>query len=213
MAGARCEPAFAQDDQLLAALLFGGVRLPLLEKGGDGVGIHVAHVLKLAGFLAVEEAAMGVEDGESGDAALEGDVILGGEVGVVVVVADVDVDEDVAGVEERVVGLLTEVEIEDLTVAAPVTTKVEDDALVLAGSGSKGVADFGVGVGGFVVDVTRVELLLGEGRRNGESEEESESGSRDFSDHSYQGQIFRSGTGVPMTYKDATWGRRVQFFV
>lgn len=199
--------------RLLAALVFRAARLPLLEEGGDGGGIHVAHPLELAGSLAVEKVAVGVEDGEGGDAAFKRDVVLVGEIGVVVVVADVDVDEDVAGVEERVVGLLMEVEIEDLTVAAPVTTKVEDDALVLAGSGSKGVADFGVGVGGFVVDVTRVELLLGEGRRNGESEEESESGSRDFSDHSYQGQIFRSGTGVPMTYKDATWGRRVQFFV
>jgi hypothetical protein len=42
-----------------------------------------------------------------------------------------------------------------------------------------------------------VELLLREGRGNGESDEDSEGGSRSFSDHSYQVQIFRSGTGVP----------------
>lgn len=205
MAGSRCEPAFAQDDQLLAALVFGGVGLPLLEKGGDGGWVHVAHVLKLAGFLAVEEAAVGIENSESGDAALEGNVILGGEIGVVVVVADVDVDEDVAGVEECVVGLLMKVEIEDLAVAAPVTAEVEDDALMLARGDSKGVADFSMGVGGFVVDVAGVELLLGEGRGNGESDEENKGGSRVFSDHSYQVQIRLGGWGS-RGYKDATGG-------
>jgi fructoselysine-6-P-deglycase FrlB-like protein len=34
-----------------------------------------------------------------------------------------------------------------------------------------------------------VELLLGEGRGNGESDEENKGGSRVFSDHSYQVQI------------------------
>jgi hypothetical protein len=135
----------------------------------------VAHLLELAGTLAVEEAAVGVEDRERGDALLERDAVLVGEVGVVVVVADVDVDEDEALVEQLGVGLLMEVNVEDLAVAAPVAAEVEDDTLVLAGSGGEGIANFGAGVGVFVVDVAGLELL-GEGRECADGGKESEDG-------------------------------------
>ena len=133
----------------------------------------MAHLLELAASLAVEEATVSVEHGEGRDALLERDVVLVGDVGVVVVAADVDVDEDEAPVEQLGVGLLTEVNVEDLTVAAPVAAKVEDDALVLAGSGGQSIANFSVGVGVFVVDVAGLELL-GESRDDADNCEEGE---------------------------------------
>jgi hypothetical protein len=165
----------------------------LLKEGSDGGRVHAAHSLEFSGFLAVQEVAVGIEYGESGDAALEGDIVLGGEVGVVVVVADVDVDEDVVGVEERMVGQLAEIEVEDLAVATPVAAEVEDDTLMFAGGGREGVADLGVGVGGFVVDVARMELLLSEGWGDGECDEESEYGSG-FRSHGGWIQCWESGS-------------------
>jgi hypothetical protein len=163
----------------------------LLEEGGDGGGVHVAHLLELAGSLAVEEAAVGVEDRERGDALLERDAVLVGEVGVVVVVADVDVDEDEALVKELDIGLLMEVNVEDLAIAAPVAAEVEDDTLVLAGSGGEGVTNISVGVSVFVVDVAGLELL-GEGQEDAEGGEESEEGWGGFACH-----VVGRGLGFP----------------
>jgi hypothetical protein len=177
--------------RLLAALVFRAARLPLLEEGGDGGGIHVAHLLELAGSLAVEKVAVGVEDGEGGDAAFKRDVVLVGEIGVVVVVADVDVDEDEALVKELSVGLLMEVNVEDLAVAAPVAAEVEDDALVFADSGGQGVTNISVGVSVFVVDMAGLELL-GEGREDAEGGEESEDGWGGFACH-----VVGRGLGFP----------------
>ena len=75
---------------------------------------------------------MSVEDGERGDAFVDGDLVLFGDVDVVVHLADVDVDDDEVLGEELGVGALVEVDVEDLAVAAPVATEVEDDALVFA---------------------------------------------------------------------------------
>ena len=50
--------------------------LPPIEERGDIAGVHVAHVLELAGLLRVEQLAVGVEDGERGNALLDRDVVL-----------------------------------------------------------------------------------------------------------------------------------------
>ena len=109
----------------------GELGLPPVEEVGDGGGVHVAHVSELGGLLGVEELAVGVEDGESGNSLLEGDVVLFGYVEIFVEAADVDVDEEEVLVEEFEVGALVEVDVEDLAVAAPVAAEVEDDSLVL----------------------------------------------------------------------------------
>ena len=85
----------------LARGLYGmRTRPSTVQEVGDGGGVHVAHVSELGGLLGVEEVAVGVEDGEGGNALLERDVVLVGDVEVVVDVADVDVDEDEVVVEE-----------------------------------------------------------------------------------------------------------------
>ena len=95
----------------------------------------------------------GVEDGEGGDAFGMGTPYFFADVDVVIHVADVDVDEDEVLGEEFGVGLLVEVDVEDLAVAAPVAAEVEDDALVLALACGDGGGDVGAGVRGLGVEV------------------------------------------------------------
>jgi hypothetical protein len=164
----------------------------------------VTHLLELAVSLAVKEAAVSVEDRERGDALLERDAVLVGEVGVVVVVADVDVNENEALVEELCVGLLTEVNVEDLAIAAPVAAEVEDDALVFTNSGGQSVTNISVGVSVFVVDMAGLELL-GEGREDAEGGEESEEGWGGFACH-----VGPDGNWGPVGIRMPQAGRRVQ---
>ena len=89
---------------------------------------------------------MAVEDGECGDAFGDGDLILGGDVNVVIHLADVHVDDDEVICKQVSVGLLIEVDVENLAVAAPVAAEVDDDAFILAA----GLGDCGFDVGGGV---------------------------------------------------------------
>ena len=77
----------------LGVFLWNGfvVGLPSVEEGGDGL---LAGVFELLFVFGVEEIAVGVDDGKSGNAFGDGDVVLLGDVDVVIHVADVDVDED-----------------------------------------------------------------------------------------------------------------------
>jgi hypothetical protein len=126
---------------------------PPVEELGDGGGIHVAHVSELGGLLRVEELAAGVEDGESGNSLVEGDVVFFGYVEVFVEAADVDVDEEEVLVEEFEIWALMEVDVENLAVAAPIASEVEDDSFVVEAGLFKGRGDFGfrVGFGGVEV--------------------------------------------------------------
>jgi hypothetical protein len=153
--------------------------LPAIEEVGDGLGSEGAHVLELLVALGVEELAVGVEDGESRDTFFDGDEVLVGDGDVVVELADVDVDDDEVTVEELEVGRLMEVDVEDLAVAAPVSTEVEDDTLVLGAGLGEGGGDVGLGVsgGGIEVAIDEGERGLGgerEGRDCGEGGSEEE---------------------------------------
>jgi len=112
--------------------------------------LHVTHISKLSGLLSVEDLAVGIEDSQRRNTLFEGNSVSFGDVDVLVEVAYVDVDEHEVLLEEVDVGLLMEVDVEDLAVAAPVAAEVEDDALVFEVSLLKGSGDvgFGVGVGG-----------------------------------------------------------------
>ena len=91
---------------------------------------------------------MGVEDGECGNAFVDGNLVLVGDVDVVVHLADVYVDEDEVLASSSALGLLVEVDVEDLAVAAPVAAEVEDDAFVLGAGLGDGGSYVGGGVGG-----------------------------------------------------------------
>jgi hypothetical protein len=130
----------------------------VVEKVGNGFDVHVTHILELFVLLGEEEFAVGVEYGECGNAFLNGHLIFFGYIDVVIHLSDVDVDEDEVIVEELLVGVLVEVDVEDLAVPAPITAEIEDDALVLLASLLDGRGDVGPGVG-----CRRVDLALDEG--------------------------------------------------
>jgi len=125
----------------------GELSLPPVEEVGDRGGVHVAHVSELGGLLRVEKLAIGVEDDESGNSLLEGDVVLFGYVEVFIEAADVDVDEEEVLVEEFQVWALMKVDVENLAIAAPVAAEVEDDSLVLEAGLFESRGDFGFRVG------------------------------------------------------------------
>ena len=75
---------------------------------------------------------MGIDDGEGGNAFGDGDVVLFGDIDVFIHLADVDVNQNKVFVEEFSVGTLMVVDVENLTITAPVATEVEQNSLVFA---------------------------------------------------------------------------------
>src|SRR5208283_817010 len=113
----------------------------------------MAHVLELSTLLAVKQSALLAQDGQGGNAFVQRDLVLGGDVQIRVHVADVDVDEDKVGFEDGPVFGVVEVKIEHPAVAAPVAAEIEQDALVRSRGGSKGGSQIGFGLGRIGIDV------------------------------------------------------------
>src|ERR1700692_4759790 len=107
-------------------------------------------------MFGVKEFAVGVEDSECGDAFGDRDIVFPRDIYILIHVADVDVDKDEVFGEELGVGALVVVDVENLTVAAPVAAEVEQDAFVLAARPGDGDGDCGRGVGAL-----RVEMWIG----------------------------------------------------
>ena len=95
---------------------------------------------------------MRVEDGEARDSALERDLVFLGDVSVLVVAADVDVDEDEVVVQNVEVGLLVHIDVQHLAVSAPISAEVKDDALVFVLRGDESLRDVVICVGCIGVD-------------------------------------------------------------
>lgn len=130
-----------------------------MEEGEDVFGSHAAGGFEFTAFLAKEELAIGVEDGDRRNATVERDVIPFGDVEILVHLADVDVDDDEGFVEGgsdfgRMKGF-----IEDVAIETPVAAEDHQDAFVGSGGGVNGFGDFGIGVGGSRIDLPVVERL------------------------------------------------------
>jgi hypothetical protein len=135
--------------------------LPPVKEVGDGAWVHIAHVSEFGDLLRVDEIAFAVEDGKSGNSSLlERDLIFFRYVQVLIVVADVDVNEEKVLVEEFKVWTLMEIDLKNLAVAAPVATKGEDDPLVF----EAGLLDCCIDVG-LRISLCGVEMLVDRGRR------------------------------------------------
>jgi len=65
-----------------------------VEEGEDVFGGHGAGGFEFATLLAEEESAVGIEDGDGGDATVKRDAVLFGDVEIFVHLADVDVDDE-----------------------------------------------------------------------------------------------------------------------
>jgi len=115
-------------------------------------------VFELFRLFRVKELAVGVDDRKGWNAFGDRNVVFLRDIDVFVHMAYVDVDENKVLCEELGVRALVVVDVEDLTVAAPVAAKVEDDAFMFAASLREGGGYIGGGVGGF-----GVEILIGFG--------------------------------------------------
>src|SRR5271163_1032731 len=100
-----------------------GLCLPSGKEGGDGL---LAGVLELLLVFGVEEVAVSIYDCKRGNAVGDGDVVLLCDFDVVVDMTGVDVDDDKVFGEQLGVGGLLVVVVEDLAVAAPVGSEVEE---------------------------------------------------------------------------------------
>jgi hypothetical protein len=138
----------------------GGSRggLPLVQEGEDVFGGHGTSGFEFAAFLAKEELAVGLEDGDGGDAALERNVVFLGDVEIFVHLADVDVDYEEGLVEGGSDFRGVKRFVEDVTIKAPVATEDDQDAFVRSRRGAKGFGDFLIGV-----DALWINLLIFEG--------------------------------------------------
>lgn len=112
-----------------------------------------AAVLKLLLVLGVQQVAVGVQNGKCGHTFANRDVVFGRDVHVMVHVADVHMDHNIILREKLGIRSLMVVEIEHLTVATPVPTEVEQDALVVMACDTLGRIDFVVGVCRFGVEI------------------------------------------------------------
>lgn len=144
-----------------------------MEEGEDVLGGHGTGGFEFATLLAEEEFAVGIEDGDGRDAAIEGDIVFFGDVEIFVHLADVDVDDEEGFVESGSDLGAVEGFVENVTVKAPVAAEDEEDALVGGGGGVEGVGDFGVGIESGIVDLLIVEGLAKTGGSGTLDEDES----------------------------------------
>ncbi len=125
-----------------------GLCLPSVKEGRDGL---LAGVLELLLVFGVEDVAVSVYDSERRNAMGDGDVVLLCDVNVVVDVAGVDVNDDIVLGEQLGVGGLLVVVVEDLAVATPVGSEVQENTLMLAACCDHGGGDVVAGVCGLGV--------------------------------------------------------------
>ena len=68
---------------------------PFVEEGQDVFRGHGTGSFELAAFLAEEELAVGIDNGDGGNATFERNVVFLGDIEIFVHLADVDVNDDV----------------------------------------------------------------------------------------------------------------------
>lgn len=131
-----------------------GGRPPLVEELDDVFGGHGASSFEFAALLTEEEFAGGIEDGESGDAAVERNIVFFGNVEIFVHLADVDVDDKEGLVEGGGDFGAVESFVKNMAIQAPVAAKDDQDAPVRSGGGVESFSNFLVSVG-----VGRIEIF------------------------------------------------------
>ena len=144
----------------------------MMEEGQDVFGGHGAGGFEFAALLREEELAIGIEDGDGGDAAVEGNVIFLGDVEITVHFPDINVNDEERFVERGSDFGRVERFIEDMTIEAPITAEDDEHTSVGCGGGVKGLGDFFGGIGGGGVDILALDGLA-KARGNGMSAEDN----------------------------------------
>ena len=104
--------------------------LPTKQEIGHRARLHPAHGLELTRLLAVEQLTVITEHGDCGDAFVQRNLIVRGDVDIGVIPSNVDVHQNVIGLEQRPVGRIVKVQIENMAIGAPIAAKVQDHAFV-----------------------------------------------------------------------------------
>jgi len=139
--------------------------LPGAQEGEDILGSHGAGGFKFTAFLGEKEFAIGIEDRDGRDAAIERDTIFFGDVQILVHFADVDVDDNEELVEGGSDFRRAEGFVENVAIEAPVATKDDQDAFAEGGGGMQGFGDLFGGIAVSRIDVPVVERLAKAGRK------------------------------------------------
>ena len=129
----------------------------MVEEGEDVFRAQGASGFKFAALLAEKQLAVGIEDGDGGNAAVERNVVLFSDVEILVHVADIDMDDFKRFIEGRSDFLAVEGFVENVAIEAPVTPEDDEDALVGRGSSMEGLGDLMAGVGRGIVDLLVLE--------------------------------------------------------
>jgi hypothetical protein len=137
---------------------------PLIEEGEDIGGGQGAGGLEFAVFLAEEEFAGGIEDGDSGDTAIKGHIVLFSEIEVFVAMTDIHVNDCEICLEGRSDFGAVEGFVKGVAIAAPIGAEDDKNTFVRGRGGMERFADFllGVGVGGIEIFL-RVSLRQSRG--------------------------------------------------
>jgi len=110
-------------------------------------------------LLAVDEFAIGVEDGDGGYTLFDGDLVLLSDVEIFVHLTDVDVSDEKRFVKRGSDLRTVEGFVEDVAVEAPVAAEDEENAFVSRSGGVEKVGDFFVGVDARGIDDPILERL------------------------------------------------------
>jgi hypothetical protein len=135
------------------------LRLPLAEEGEDIFRGHGAGGFEFAVLLGEEELAVGIEDGDGRNAAIERNFVFFDDVEILVHFTDVDMDDKEGFVKGRSNFRGVQSLLEDVTIEAPVATEDHEDASMAGGGGVQGFTDFLGGIGVDRVEVFPLERL------------------------------------------------------
>jgi len=102
--------------------------LPFDQELRDRRRLDPLHLLELRSLRAVKQLAALAQNRQLGNASLEWNSVLFGQIDILVEMADVDVDQDEIGIENRPVLFIVKIDVEYLAIAAPVPTEIEQNA-------------------------------------------------------------------------------------
>ena len=102
------------------------------------------HVSKFAGGLRVDDLTLRIDDGDSRYAFFQGNAVPRRKLNILIHMADIYVDYDVMTCQEIDIGRVMQVDIQNLTVATPITTEDKQDAFVILPSLPQSCIDIGL---------------------------------------------------------------------
>src|SRR6267154_4623966 len=114
------------------------LRFPILQEFDDVFGADSSGGFEFALFLAHDEFAVRIENGQAGDPLFEGDFILLREIQVSIIIPYVYVNHVIVFVDERGDFLRMERSVQKMGIVAPNPTEDQEDALLVFRGGGEG---------------------------------------------------------------------------